>query len=273
YAITGNGFILEDSLLPNKTVRKRPFREVIPSFTEFQRFKRSPSPDNIIKLDRVISVRHLWEWNYYHFYLDVLGKLDLFDAVGLNSNIPVVVGDYFNDVAFARQITSTGELSGTRWIIPCRKYVLANEVYYCKTTRNYRDRLDYVLDRMHVQGDSGRLERLFLHRGRASTRNIENLSEVTALLDEYGFKPVDATDLPVSEQIALFQGARFVVSIHGAGNTNIIYRRGQPLGLLELHASSFLKHDHQRISQEYGYTWDHLPCESVGNATPQRAVR
>lgn len=269
YVITDNGVILEDSLVPNKTSRKRPFREAMPSFVRFERAQKSS--DDVIALDRVVSIRHFWEWNYYHFYLDVLGKLELYNSLGLDPSIPVVVGDYFEDVAFPKQVTLAGEMSQVNWIVPGRKYVYAKEVYYCKTTRNYRQRLDYILDKMAVKHGAAGHDRLFLHRGTAQSRNIENLSQVVSVLGEHGFSPVDTSHLPVSEQIRLFQRARYVVSIHGAGNTNIMFRAGQPLDMLELHASTFLNHDHQRICQEYGYGWDHLPCEPVGNTWPGHA--
>src|SRR5262249_7777469 len=67
-------------------------------------------------------------------------------------------------------------------------------------------------------------------------------------------------DLSLQEQIELFQGARYVVGLHGAGLTNIIYRRAAPLALLELHSYSFVLDCYYRLSHEYGYFYDRLPC-------------
>ncbi len=54
-------------------------------------------------------------------------------------------------------------------------------------------------------------------------RRIHNIDEVRPLLDAYGLEEVTLEGLPIAEQIALFQNAEFIASVHGAGLTNIIF--------------------------------------------------
>src|SRR6185437_9489458 len=49
-----------------------------------------------------------------------------------------------------------------------------------------------------------------------------------------GFEIVDADKLNLQEQISLFRETRWLTGIHGAGFTNIIYRKGLPMNMLEL---------------------------------------
>ena len=88
----------------------------------------------------VISLRHPWEWNYYHFYLDVLGKIRIFDELGIDQSTPLVVGRYAMDLPFAQQVLQTGGLKDRTWIVQADTYILADEVYYCRTNSHTSSR-------------------------------------------------------------------------------------------------------------------------------------
>ena len=73
-------------------------------------------------------------------------------------------------------------------------------------------------------GAPPRAERLFVHRN-VKARSLANFAEVQALVERLGFTihSFEGTDL--ADQIATMQAARFVVSEHGAGTTNILFCR------------------------------------------------
>lgn len=258
YVISGNGVLLEDSLLPNFVFPKSPWRIACPSFTKFSQ-TRDSKHKKVLRLERAISLRHFWEWNYYHFYLDTLGKLSLIDAAGIDRSIPLVLGRYAHQLPFVKQVISMGGLKDRNWILPTDEYVQADEIYYCRTGQNYKRRLDFLLDEM---GAPNRLvefaDRIFLSRGKNSTRHITNIDQVEAAVKKHGFRVVTTEGLSIAEQIDLFSKARHLISIHGAGITNIIFRRDAPLSVLELHSPGYLNFDFRRICQESGYAWDHL---------------
>ena len=92
YVITSQGRLLESAMQANHE-NYVPWRQGIPPVSEFFKVKYG-SQNNVVKYRAMISLRHFWEWNYFHFFIDVLGKLSLFDQVGIPRSIPLVIGRY-----------------------------------------------------------------------------------------------------------------------------------------------------------------------------------
>lgn len=264
YVMTERGHLLEQALTPNFEDVIAPWRVATPSPWRFLSARRHRST-RIREFDRVISLRHLWEWNYYHFYLDALGKLSLLDEIGVDPSIPIVLGRYALELPFVRQVINRGNLRNRIWVIPETEYIRAQTMIYCRTGQPYRSRLDWLLDQMEIPvPTSARDERLFLTRGKGGTRRILNEDAVLSVLEEYGFRSVDTTGMNIDEQVGVFSRARYLVAAHGAGITNIIYRRTAPLGVLELHGSGHISQDFWRICAGYDHWWDHLAGEPDG---------
>lgn len=72
---------------------------------------------------------------------------------------------------------------------------------------------------------AARPRRLWISRQQLgpNRRRIHNIAEVRPLLDAYGLEEVTLEGKPIAEQIAIFQNAEFIASVHGAGLTNIIF--------------------------------------------------
>ena len=68
-------------------------------------------------------------------------------------------------------------------------------------------------------------EKIYISRDKARARNVVNESELINLLENHGFRTVYLEDLSFLEQVSLFSSARFIVSPHGAGLTNLIFCR------------------------------------------------
>jgi hypothetical protein len=66
-------------------------------------------------------------------------------------------------------------------------------------------------------------ERIYISRSAAARRRIVNEDSVRNVMKDYGFQVVCLEEHPLDEQIAMMSRARFVVSNHGAGLTNILF--------------------------------------------------
>jgi len=71
--------------------------------------------------------------------------------------------------------------------------------------------------------------RLFLSRRLASTRRVINEPLVEEYLEQFGFETCTPETLSFRDQVELFSQAQVVVSMHGAGLTNILFA---PAGLI-----------------------------------------
>jgi hypothetical protein len=271
YVLTPSGYPIEESLSFNNPQAPYPFRIGLPSLKSLARSQFEPRTRTY---DTVVSFRHHHETNYYHFLLDVLGALELLDASGHAHNAPLVIGGTVARTRFGSEILNTGGLASRNWILQDNDNIWAENILFLRTYQQNKTRADHLLDLMGVPVPSSHAgDRLYLARPPGCRRSISNGAEVSRLLKKYGFREVVPDDLSIQEQIQLFQHARYVVGVHGAGLTNIIYRRGAPLALLELHAYSFVLDMYDKLCCEYGYYYDRLPCVGeVGSGWGEAAL-
>ncbi|MDR1947338.1 MAG: glycosyltransferase family 61 protein [Desulfovibrio sp.] len=68
-------------------------------------------------------------------------------------------------------------------------------------------------------------KRLYLGRGDIGNRNVENGSELLALLEKYGFQEILCSQYPMHMQIRLARNADYIVCTHGAAGTNLLFCR------------------------------------------------
>lgn len=102
-----------------------------------------------------------------------------------------------------------------------------------------------------------RTERIYVSRRRASKgRRIYNEDALMDRLRLFGFRRYVLEDLPITEQIALFQRADMVVAPHGAGLSNILFSRQATV--LELFASDYVVPHYYLLAKSLGHQYDFL---------------
>jgi hypothetical protein len=68
-----------------------------------------------------------------------------------------------------------------------------------------------------------RERRIYLRRGDAPSRRVRNEGEVVSTLEGWGFEAITLAGLSITDQVALFGEATWVVAAHGAGLTNLTF--------------------------------------------------
>jgi hypothetical protein len=66
-------------------------------------------------------------------------------------------------------------------------------------------------------------KRVYITRRHAARRRLLNENEVEAMLQQHGFIIFELGTLSFAQQVLLFREAEMIVSIHGAGLTNMVY--------------------------------------------------
>ena len=69
-------------------------------------------------------------------------------------------------------------------------------------------------------------KRIFVTRSKARVRHLENVQEIEEVCTRLGFELVDTDLLSPEQQIESFANAAWIIGIHGAGLTNILFRLG-----------------------------------------------
>jgi capsular polysaccharide biosynthesis protein len=69
----------------------------------------------------------------------------------------------------------------------------------------------------------GSFDKIYISRSKARVRRIINETDLAAVLKERGFRIVVLEDYPFEQQVKIVLNARYLVSNHGAGLTNMLF--------------------------------------------------
>ena len=192
--------------------------------------------------------------NYWHFFDDVLPKLEWIDRIKLGSDVVVLVGADIWEKSFFQQAIRRGELSDYRWT-PHTRVVRADRLIFGRHGSMRRVNAELVRRLLAAPVPSGD-RRLFLTRSPQRSRHLENEPELRQALASVGFEAVDTDSLSLDEQISMFAETSSVVAVHGAGLANLIFRIGGPLRLLELFPADYISPQFAWLAGEFGFQYD-----------------
>ncbi len=105
--------------------------------------------------------------------------------------------------------------------------------YYSKTLRELKKFYLTYLQKNSLQNiDFG--EKIYLSRKKAFKRKVENEDLVQEIVKKHGFRVLYNEDFNFFEQLSIYSKAKYLISIHGAGLTNIIWMKERSV-IFELH--------------------------------------
>jgi hypothetical protein len=209
-------------------------------------------------LDQAICLHHLFPNNYFHFFNNIASKLPLIERVGLAPDIPLLVPA---DLAQQHYFQGARELGlfGNRPIIVQGRdeLIAASTVYVVKAHDCTLATHEWVCESLVVRPDPDADAWVYIERGKGSpnARHFRNNAELHALLAAHDIRIIDPQSLPLSEQIAMFANARVIISAHGAGLTNIIFRRMAPCTVVELFNPAFGTPHYYLTALQHGFEY------------------
>lgn len=108
-------------------------------------------------------------------------------------------------------------------------------------------------------------EKIYISRKNASRRKIVNESEVIILLSSVGFKVVEMEDLNFKEQVSLMNTTKILISIHGAGlsNMNFLPEGGTVVEFFKrLQPNNYLNKSYWRLANACSLSYYTQWCEA-----------
>lgn len=216
----------------------------------------------LIYLEDAISLRYGWE-NYYHFFLDTLGQIFILDQQGVPPHIPLLVPHYFNSISFVNEFLSLSSFIKRKIIIQgndefyhVKNLIVSKDVSISEGIKDVVLSLNYLRE-LH------RNDKVFLYRPFVQGRSIINTAEIIKISKKYGFLAIDSSNLSLKEQISLFSGVSHLVGIHGAGLTNMVFRFGLSLSLMEIFPDKSLTPEHYRkLSNFFSFDYKYIIGEN-----------
>lgn len=176
----------------------------------------------------VLWITDYWSKGYFHWLTDALTRL-------------YVVRDRLDQVTLllpwefeALDVVKTSlEIFGVKNV----DFIRRDEVVECRSllmpthtapSGHFRDEVLHGVrtELLAALGDSaGGDERIYISRRLANRRKVANETDLLPVFKNVGFQIVCAEDLSFADQVKLFSRARYLVSNHGAGLTNMIFMR------------------------------------------------
>lgn len=176
-------------------------------------------------------IHDAWSEGYFHWNLDALPRLYAFLQLA-KFKIPKLIlpKEYLK----FRHITESLSLLGFNKE-NCM-YVDGSSVYYTKEiatcppfthTGNYHSEIvRHLAEQLKKQVEVSVLSPsrlIYVSRRNAARRRVVNEEEIIGLLQQRGFEIVETDDMSYEEQIHLFNSAKWLVSIHGAALSNMMF--------------------------------------------------
>lgn len=180
----------------------------------------------VVKLDQVISLRDTGEENYFHFFNDVLSKLYWLEQHGVDiTSIPVIVSARLWSMPyFQGYVGMSKALQSVQWVVQESQYIACGRAYFVKAPTHLASLWDSIFKAIpHL--DSGLSVRVFITRKKFRLRYIKNIDKILEVCQHYGFVIIDNEELSFEEQVDLFSRANVIAGIHGAGLTNMFFRK------------------------------------------------
>ena len=163
--------------------------------------------------------------NYYHWLIDYLPRLMLVEGMVEFDHCRLVLNDQL--AAHQQQALALLDVDPQRWMtLGLDQAITAPRVVVPTLMSNNtvcHPVVPRMLRRAFTASGRGGPKRIYLSREDAANRRLSNEEEFVSLLSRHGFEKRVASGMSFQQQIDLFAGAEVIVSVHGAGLTNMVF--------------------------------------------------
>lgn len=118
------------------------------------------------------------------------------------------------------------------------------------------------------QGD----ERIYISRRLAGRRRIVNESEIVQIFKKLDFQLIRAEDLSFEDQVKLFSRARYLVSNHGAGLTNMLFMKEGGRVLELRHVSDYVNNCYFNLASALNLKYYYQLCKAEKDSADPHAA-
>ena len=192
--------------------------------------------------------------NYYHLLIDWLPRL-----FALNSNILKKVdkiifsSEYLKSNHLVQTIIS--ELKINKEIIFLEKGSYLFKDSFIPINLSLEDKILFYRSTFQNYMKTQKVEKIYISRNDSKNRKIINEEKLVTFLKKKNFKIVQLSKYNLINQISLFSNAKIVISMHGAGLTNIIFCKKNTPVIEIIHDINKKKQDWYCPSNKFKFTY------------------
>lgn len=215
-----------------------------------------------------------WSAGYFHWLADVLPRL--FTMKDQLKELVLLLPDACKDLKFVAASLEPFDIGAVEFVSLAEVLVCDNLLVPTQTapSGHYNEELIRAAGKLQVEFYAAKApdtpeqeigfsqdDRVYISRALAPKRKIANEREVIEVLREFNFRIVRTEDRSFAEQVKLAAGARYVVSNHGAGLTNMLFMR-PGASVLELrHATDCINNCYFTLASALDLNYFYQSCE------------
>jgi capsular polysaccharide biosynthesis protein len=226
-----------------------------------------------------ILLAHPWAYGYYHWMIEVLPRLSLIEKFDELASVPLIVPHRLN--TFQRDSLRMAGVRDDRLVHLDNDDWQVDRLIFPEMLAPSGSPSPHAvawlrkvfLDEAPVTSRA-KASRIYLTRRDAPKRKILNEDEIIAFLEQKGFETACLSELSLSEQIALFQGASVVVAPHGAGQTNMVFAPAGAI-LIEMFGDNYINGCYWALTNICGQKHAFLtaPTETLDYSVPVEQLK
>lgn len=190
-------------------------------------------PENLITLngkDKYLLIHHSWSGNYYHWLCEAI--LRIWVVKDTISELTLILPEIGKNHDFVMSSLEPFQFKNIFYVPPNKSLRVENlcmpqmkpvvDSYFKDILKDigsfYRR---YALKIKGIDLDLG--ERIYISREKAQRKKIVNECDFESLLTKFNFKIINNEDYSFWEQVAIYSKAKYLISIHGSGLTNMLF--------------------------------------------------
>lgn len=175
-------------------------------------------------LDQGLWITHEWGQAYYHWFADVLCRLEAVRGI-VDTAVPVLLPQHYARYPYI--VESLQMLGCTPFYYKPGGRVVVNDLFLPSFAAPmglfYREIVCRLRERLAHKPTQPPHRKVFISRAKARVRRILNETAVQELLATYGYETHYMEDYSLAQQITLMAETRALVGLHGAGLTNMLF--------------------------------------------------
>ena len=196
------------------------------------------------KIDKAYYVTNSNSKNFFHWFLDVLQKLEFMERnyrVTAEKGFVIIPSNYKADFMLSSLAAFDFRLfqQDNDQLVLVKSLMVVPDLaptgnYRREVVTNLRERLrSFFLTKLN---EGRQVKRVYITRRNAKKRKIVNEDELLPVLSKFRFEVIDMDALSFKQQVQVMLGAEMLVSLHGAGLTHMLWMKDRGK-VLEIRAS------------------------------------
>ena len=221
-------------------------------------FEMFSTPRKKIELKEIVSLRDTGEENYFHFFNDVIAKLYFLRDAGLDlHSFTIVISKKLYEKEYFKIIKEISWIQELTFHVQDDEWIKFEKAVFCKPLTHTSAYFQQITGPLLPLKPTVMARRIFITRNSKTLRFVDNMEELLPVLSKYDFEIIDAASLPFLDQVNIFSECNLLIGVHGAGLTNMIFRNGRPLSVLEIaHPFEYIPFHYIMLSRQYNYRYN-----------------